>query len=800
MLRGRAMQVPPVGLPGALVAFMLPAWPQSGGTQPVRYSLPGVLFSREPGVIVEPLSTAALDAGGRAWISLHGYSWTTTRYRLSGIDVTDPYQPGRLLAPADVQALAPPVIAPHGEILLAIPEPNGPWHGRFAADYTASWLAFDNLPSAPLRGFVQRPDQFQWWTRNHLEAGGPIGRRVNLLLSATGQWASESVPEEPGPENLRSRGLLGNARAIFRANARQRMEAAFGYSRRTVSGWELPAGFEALAGRRMAPPLRPSRELEGDERVGLVQVAWTRSAPAAAQLRWGCWQARPDTRARAASSPTYIELTTGAVAGPPPLATQALYRRHSFQGVFEPDPVRFLSRNHRLRVSAEWQFMHLRHTYTAPGGVHAVTAAGLPAFLVELNTPLERRDRLRALTLLLEDRVALVGSLSATAAVWLDSSRAGAPAVISWRHAAPRLGLALRLGPVVLSGAFHHTYVPPAGRYLDYAGHAGLGGLEFRWSDSNGDRLFQPREKGALLRRFGGPFAGISPALRRPYADELAASAEAALPGGIFAKLRLFRRDDKDRLALLNTGVPFTSFRPRVILDPGPDFLPGTFDDQRLTVFEQDPATFGRDYFLLANPGLRTLSAGLLAEVGLTRPAFRLHLSFLAAKSFGPNNPGNESWENDPGVVGALYQDPNSLLHASGRAFFDRAYGGKLLASWRAPRRLGGFETGSVVTYLDGLAFGRRLLVTDLAQGPLLVAATVRGSPEGGHRTQYYLNWDLRLSRRFGRAETHVDIFNVLNRAGRLREDDLSGPRFNQRLPLAIQPARRLGLGFAYYF
>ncbi|MCS7256902.1 MAG: hypothetical protein NZ562_09825, partial [Thermomicrobium sp.] len=150
---------------------------------------------------------------------------------------------------------------------------------------------------------------------------------------------------------------------------------------------------------------------------------------------------------------------------------------------------------------------------------------------------------------------------------------------------------------------------------------------------------------------------------------------------------------------------------------------------------------------------------------------------------------------------GALFHDPNTWLHATGRNFFDRAYSGRLMVRWQAPGEL---ELASMVTYLDGLAFGRRLLVADLAQGPLVVMATPRGSPKGGHRTQYLLNWDLRLSRVLSGGRTRVrliaDVFNVLNRASRLREDDLSGPRFNDRLPVALQPPRflRLGLSVAW--
>ena len=80
---------------------------------------------------------------------------------------------------------------------------------------------------------------------------------------------------------------------------------------------------------------------------------------------------------------------------------------------------------------------------------------------------------------------------------------------------------------------------------------------------------------------------------------------------------------------------------------------------------------------------------------------------------------------------------------------------------------------------MDGLVFARQLLVTGLPQGPFLVATTVRGSPEGGNRAQYAINWNLRISRQFvlpvGRLAATADILNVINAGERLQEYDLSG-------------------------
>ena len=96
------------------------------------------------------------------------------------------------------------------------------------------------------------------------------------------------------------------------------------------------------------------------------------------------------------------------------------------------------------------------------------------------------------------------------------------------------------------------------------------------------------------------------------------------------------------------------------------------------------------------------------------------------------------------------------------------------------------------------------LLVTGLPQGPFLVATTVRGSPEGGNRAQYVINWNVRLSRRFGlpfgSLGIFADVFNATNAGQRLQEIDLSGPSFNLRLPAAIQTPRFIRIGFRYDF
>ena len=251
--------------------------------------------------------------------------------------------------------------------------------------------------------------------------------------------------------------------------------------------------------------------------------------------------------------------------------------------------------------------------------------------------------------------------------------------------------------------------------------------------------------------------------------------------------------------------MPASAFTPLSILDPGPDGIPGTFDDQQLTVYAQNPATLGQDRYLLTNPpGLSTLNLGLLAETGTNWRGLTLHASFVAERSYGPTNPGDAFYENDPGVIGALFLDPDTAIHAAGQTFVDRAFVGKAQAGYRLPSAWGGIEVATVADYLDGLVFARQLLVTGLPQGPFLVATTPRGTLKNGNRSQHVIDWNLRLSRQFvlpaGTLAVSADVLNVTNAAQRLQEDDLSGLSFNLRLPVSIESPRLVRLGLRYEF
>ena len=810
----------------------------NGRPYPEAFSLPGLLLSREPSSVAEPLDFTGLGDNRLAVGSERGISWTDTQYRFQGLDATDSYQPGLPAIFPDGQSLDEVVVrsafaqtassSNGAEAGVFLAEPGASWHGALSTANTGAALSSTNLPPPAARGLVQQADQFRWFTRDHLETGGPLTKWADFLASGSGQWASQTEPLAAAGTDQRSRLLFGNARGRARAGVRDQFDVTYSGSRIDLSDGGVPAGLEALMGSRMAPTFVLPGGFPGEpetDRFDFLQLGWTHLWPAASfagviEVRYGYSIASLDT-STSSTGQSRIELLGGAVSGAPPLANMAVRPRQEVAAAWQPAVLRAMGSRHRIVAGGGWKSSAPRNRFTTPSNMNLITANGAPALVMEFNTPLDSRELVRSSSGFVADHVSLTPWLSLDLGALADFSRgslpvqsglaetfAARPDLIVWNSLSPRAGFAFQAPhshDLVFRGAYFRLYAPLAGRYLDFGNPNSLGGSVYQWISANSGSPFQTGQQGNLLARFGGPYSFISPTLSRPYSDEFDIGAELPLTRRSIASIQMFRRDDKNRIAAIDTGVPPQAFTPVTILDPGPDGIPGTFDDQQLTVYAQNPATLGQDRYLLTNPaGLRMLYAGLLAEAGTEWRGLTLHASFVAEKSYGPTNPGDSVYENDPGVIGALYLDPNTAINAAGRSFADRAYVGKTQASYRLPAAWGGIEVASVADYMDGLPFARQLLVTGLPQGPFVVATTVRGSPNGGNRAEHVTNWNLRLSRRFalpiGRLTASADLLNATNAGHNLQESDLSGPSFNQRLPVAIQPPRFVRMELRYEF
>ncbi|MDH4272847.1 MAG: hypothetical protein OEW18_12825, partial [Candidatus Aminicenantes bacterium] len=443
-----------------------------------------------------------------------------------------------------------------------------------------------------------------------------------------------------------------------------------------------------------------------------------------------------------------------------------------------------------------------------------------PFEIVRFNTPLGHQERSVDIHFFAEDTISLPSQASLSFGLHLISTRGWVPGTtspvtpgfperesggkIKWLHLSPRLGFALpflrdRSLTLRVSAGRYFFHLPLS--YLTFENPQGLGGLAYPWTDRNEDGRVQPDETGPLWRREGPYFTRIDPDLKRPYTDEYSVSLTKIFQNNLYLTLAGFYRETRHLVETLNIGVPFTAYTPVQIYDPGDDFIPGNHDDLNLVVYDQKKETSGQDFFLLTNPdadGRVNRYRGL--DLTLVKKFSRGSVFFFSAtatEAAGTSSPGNTEYENDDGVIGALYDDPNTFLFSKGRLRFDRAYTARL--GWSVPVPYG-FRLSGLVKYYDGQPFSRKIIVTGFNQGPFYVQAFSRGVA----RYEFNMTVDLRVEKSIALGEARVrvflDIYNVFNWALATEENEWTGQDFTLRYATEVQSPRVVRLGIRYEF
>jgi hypothetical protein len=241
----------------------------------------------------------------------------------------------------------------------------------------------------------------------------------------------------------------------------------------------------------------------------------------------------------------------------------------------------------------------------------------------------------------------------------------------------------------------------------------GLSWLWRRWNDADGDRAVSESEVGEALRRGGGGYTSIEDDLPRPYTHELTIGFEKHLRRG-FLRFSGYQRWEKRLLQTVNVGVAPSSYESFSFHDVGVDGDLGTEDDRDIAIYDQR-RQLGEDLFRLMHPaGLESFAQGVDLLLGFDHGRVSWQLSGRAYRDVGSGNVGNEPEENDTGIPGDLFDDPNTLTSAEGRLYFDRAFTGKLALTAKGPF---GVDVGTAIRYWDGQPFTRHIFFADLGQG-----------------------------------------------------------------------------------
>ena len=765
-----------------------------------------ILESQEPSTVTDVLDTGGLKVGRPALASAHGASWTGTEYLLDGVNVTDPYVPGRPLlylafddiATLDVVTASTPASLGGSGTTLGIetPQLTDDLHGDARLLYSGRQLQSDNVDQR-LRDF-------------HFPGPEKLRHLVDLGLDFGATLPFDSMPwpffASFSTQNL-SKSLGGFAVPIDARvyNGLIRVEPISSQRNQLGGLFAIQHAFDSREGAD--PLVEPDATTRGKNTAYQALINWRRLTSQSSSLSVGFGVTHANTSSGfqpGVEARSTLDLPDGQRTGSAELSTSGSRTRWEVSAGFQT--VCLGGGSHSLSLGAEWDGSQITNGWDSVGGVEQLLVERVGAEVVRWNTPAEAHSRVNNFTMFAQDSWSPFTWLRVPVGLRMeiasgDASRANND--IKWTTVEPRAGLVVPMihDSLVFRASWSRYGHPLQGAYLDYGNPAAIGGEVFRWTDSNHDLQAQPEELGQPIRVFGGPHSEVNKDLSRPFTDEISIGVEHSLRRLVRAHARFFRRDTHRIIRLVNEGLPPSSYDPVSVVDPGNDGIPGTPDDKVLTLYNEKKAALGEDFLVLSHTADgRGSYKGFELGLDIVTSRAELSASFSAMEARAPTNPGNSVFQNDTGVIGSLGTDPNTFLFSNSRTFFDRAYVGKMTGYYDAPL---GLKLGAVAKYYDGLPFGRSLFVDGLNQGPLFVRTTPRAQP-GGFRTQFNMTLDVGLARQFklprGTLSARVDSFNLLNLNQNTVEASLTSPSFEMRVPIAIQSPRNVRLGVEWSF
>jgi hypothetical protein len=550
--------------------------------------------------------------------------------------------------------------------------------------------------------------------------------------------------------------------------------------------------------------------MEQTSRSTLLSTTWDRTARTG--LTWS-------------ANMTYGVATSGGdLAGAPVLATMERLRdgpvgelaastsgrrhRSSFSWRGDLGPVTWLGRRHLPQFGASLLWTGV--TRDAPGSsLIGELVDGAPARAWQYSTDgAASRAGGRELAVWAADEIPLTSQLDLNLGLRVTTtaaSRNGEGAGISWRAFSPSISTTWRVLPddrlTLLIGVARYDARFPL-NYLTFGDPHALTGTVHLWNDLNRDQRLQADEVGVTIASVGpccanGRLNTIAADLHAPKTREIRVSLQTRLTEHLVLRLGGTDRRTEELIQPVNAAATLSNFSLTHVEDTGLNLL-GPEDDQVLPIFSRLPPSFGTDSYVLQNVESNSARDHGL-DLVLERPflgRWGMLIGATAHKSTGTGgNRGFRPDENDQGVLGEVFSDPNAATSGRGRLFFERGYVIKWSAMYQLPYGLRG---GTAARYQDGQHFTRVLIAPGVAQGLDFIPAL----PRGLTRFTYTFTLDTRLEKQIGIGGGHasviLQVFNLLNTNNEVEEYEVSGPAF--RAATAVQPPRSVRLGLRFTF
>lgn len=749
--------------------------------------------------VVDRIDNGGLYLGEAKRLGNLGSSWTQTAFTFDGLDLTDASSGGVPLAYFDprvldrvgvVSSLPGVDLAGGGPTVALVPRaPARMWGGDFEAFYLPDALqATDAVASPPS---IARYGSAR---EGSILLSGPLGDGAGILLSGRRAQSQRFERDEAVP-------LENRVTSLF-------MHTVM----RTGSGsqFRVVGSTDALR-RPFANRFRFSdRSVSARDQFWHLHARWEQPAPGGTTWSIGGAYDRGVFGAPEALPETTVGVVERLRDGPVQdlvSASGRLQQRLNAVVKVSPDLGRAVGGGHRLDFGASLSRTTI-DSDPMPRALVGELVDGLPARAWDYTWGGVSNRKATDLAAWVNGGVHISSRLLFEAGARFESTTAdaaGNPTAISWRTLLPRGQLRLDLtGSGSLSlwtgyGMYRHRLPLD---YLAYGDTAAQSALVYRWSDRNGDRQLQLPEIGTLVA-YQGPAprqagqSAIDPGLLPPLSKEFVIGLEGRIGRHWRARLAGIERKYSRLVAPVDVGVTLDGYSFRDIPDRGNDFL-NPEDDRLLRVYNRLPSSFGRDRYLLTNPEGHH-AYGVAIDFAIERlfdGRWYMLFGASAQRSDGYGaNPGFLASENDTGVPGVLFEDPNALTYARGRLFFERGY----IIKWSGGVVAGNdFHLGAVARYQDGQHFARLVVVPGLNQGPEIVQAYTRGHS----RFTFTFTLDGRVEKGFkaggGRLALVAEAFNLLGNRLEVEEDPVVTRSF--RATTAIQPPRAIRLGVKVEF
>jgi hypothetical protein len=788
----------------------------------------------EPSVVAEIYDIGGMNSESQFLIGVHGSSWTQNRTNLNGLTVDHPAGDVSLLFP-DMTTMETIVysvgdsasshsgpgahlsyISKHGEREL---------HGQVHSYLQAGALQNVNVTERNrFFGITESDERWRHFVDSGVQLGGPLGR---LPWTYFGSFTNRNMEKW-----IRNHALPVSANAnlgAFNLRGQISPKDQFGIDVFWQKLHEPESG--------SSPQVTREASVDRKQNYRVFQLAWTRrfsdkslldaclgmnlgdDASGFQEASHG--QSREDIFPGFAlwgvpAAPPYlamVEMLSNTVRGSAPLTTSYDARSFEASAIYSTIGSGFGDSNHQITLEAKYGRRSLRQRQRSIENVNLLFFKGAPNSVRILNTPRQSQDRIDQLELYGSDRLSL-GRFNVTLGITADSSRGmnilgsrESANSLRWNDIGGRVGIAFRAMdrfPLTLRAGIAQISDQPITGTWNAVNPDGLGVRLFAWDDINGDGQFQPGENKQLLKVYGSPYSRMDPGLKNPKTNEIVLSLTQSGVAGLTFNAFGYRRTQNNLHSLVNQGVPFSAYTPVKVFDPGPDGIVGTGDDGFITAFNQNLATLGQDSYLLTNPaGLNGYSEGFELRLNFSSRKVQAEGSITHYRAVASTGPGVSARENDTSALLGVFDDPNKSVLARGSTYFDRGTLGRI---WATAELMGHLRWAMILSYQDGLPYGRYLPVGGLNQGVVGILASQRGPGEAGSNagfmSTHYETMDLRVANNFvvkrGKLTAIVDVFNLANRAQLLTQTSVTAPTMYWRIPLRFQPPRSIQLGLTY--